>query len=160
MKKKEKEKIQLTARGFEELKKELEYRRTVKKKEINEVIRSAVDQGDLRENDEYSLALEDSYANNARIEELTDIVKNAKVVKDCKDITKVCIGHKVTLKAKNGKTLVVTLVGSTEANPTKKLISDTSPMGSAIMKKKVNEKACIKTPNGEIEYTILKIEQA
>lgn len=159
MKKTQKQKIQLTANGLEELKKELEYRRNVKRKEINEIIRSAVDDGDLSENDEYSLALEDSYANNARIEELMDIIKNSKVVKACNNIKKVCIGHKVTLKAGNGKDMVVYIVGETEGNPLKKLISSTSPIGSALMGKSVKDKVKIKTPAGEKQYTILKIEK-
>ena len=152
------QKIQLTANGLEELKKELEFRRNVKKKEINKVIRAAVEEGDLSENDEYSLALEDSLVNNARIEELTSIIKNAKVVKGCKNIKKVCIGHKVTLKDKNEKEMVVSIVGETEANPLKKLISSTSPIGSALMGKTVKDKVKIKTPVGQTEYSILKIE--
>ena len=150
--------IQLTANGLEELKKELEYRRNVKKKEINKIIRSAVEGGDLSENDEYSLALEDSLVNNARVEELMDIIKNAKVVKNCKSIKKVCIGHKVTLKSKEGKEIIISIAGETEANPFKKQVSSTSPMGSALMGKSIKDRVKIKTPAGETEYTILKIE--
>ncbi len=150
--------IQITAKGLEELKKELDHRRNVKKKEINKIIRSAIEAGDLSENDEYSLALEDSLVNNARIDELMEIIKNAKVVKDCKDIKKVCIGHKVTLKPKSGSDLVISIMGETEANPLKKQISSTSPMGSALIGKSVKDKVKIKTPAGENEYTILKIE--
>ncbi len=155
-----KEKIKLTANGLEKLKKELEYRRNVRRKEINEVIRSAVEEGDLSENDEYTLALEDSQVNNARIEELTDIIKNAEVVSSCKNTKKVCIGHKVTLKDKSGKEMSLYLVGETEANPAKKMISNTSPIGTALMGRSVKENAQIKTPAGEKEYTIEKIESA
>ncbi len=160
MKKEKKDTIQLTEKGLQELKKELEYRLNVKKKEINETIRSAVEQGDISENDEYTLALEDSYANNARIEELMGLIKNSKVVKDCKNTKKICLGHKVTLKAKNQKNLTITIVGATEANPLKKLVSNTSPMGSALIGKVVNEVVKIKTPAGETEYTVLKIEKS
>jgi transcription elongation factor GreA len=153
-----KEKIQITAKGLEELKKELEFRKNVKKKEINEVIRSAIEEGDLSENDEYSLALEDSLVNNARIDELMELIKNAKVVKNCKDIKKICIGHKVTLKSQDNKELVVSIVGETEANPLKKLVSSTSPMGSALIGRSMNDNVKIKTPAGETEYKILKIE--
>ncbi len=155
-----KKKIQLTTNGLKELKKELEYRRNVRRKEINEVIRSAVEEGDLSENDEYTLALEDAHANNARIEELTDIIKNAEVVNSCKNTKKVCIGHKVTLKDKDGKEMTLYLVGETEANPTKKMISNTSPMGTALMGKSLKEKVQIKSPAGEKEYTVEKIEGA
>ncbi len=151
-------KIQLTAKGLQELEKELEYRRDVKKKEINKIIRSAVEAGDLSENDEYSLALEDSLVNNARIDELMNIIKNAKVVKNCKNIKKICIGHKVTLKSKEGKEMILSIVGETEANPLKKLVSSTSPMGSALVGKSVKDTVKIKAPVGETEYTILKIE--
>ncbi len=159
-KKKEKQKMQLTAHGLEELKKELDYRTNVRRKEINEVIRSAVEQGDLSENDEYSLALEDSYANNARIEELTDIIKNAEIVKGCNSTKSICIGHKVTIKAGNGVDMTVQIVGDTEANPSKKKISSTSPMGSALIGKSVNDEIEIKTPAGKRKYTIMKIESS
>ncbi len=155
-----KEKIKLTTNGLEELKKELEYRRNVRRKEINEVIRSAVEEGDLSENDEYTLALEDSHANNARIAELTEIIKNAEVVNGCKSTKKVCIGHKVTLRDKGNKEMYVHLVGETEANPTEKKISNTSPMGEALMGRSLNENIQIKSPAGEREYTIKKIEAA
>ncbi len=151
--------IQLTANGLEELKKELVYRRDTKKKEINRIIRSAVEEGDISENDEYSLAMEDSMVNNARIEELMDIIKNAKVVKNCKNIKKICIGHQVTLKSSENKTITVSIVGETEANPLKKLISSTSPMGSALIGKVVKEKVKITTPAGSTEYTIIKIDK-
>ena len=153
-----KQKVQLTEHGLEELKKELDYRRNVRRKEINEVIRSAVEEGDLSENDEYTLALEDSYANNARIEELMDIIKNAEVVKGCKNTKAICIGHKVTLKGEDGSEMVVQLVGETEANPTQKKISSTSPMGSALKGKSPNEKVQINTPAGKREYEIVKVE--
>lgn len=157
---KKRQKFKLTANGLEELKKELEYRRNVRRKEINEIIRSAVEEGDLSENDEYTLALEDSHANNARIDELTDIIKNAEVVGSCKNTKTICIGHKITLKDGNGNEMVVNLVGETEANPTEKKVSNTSPMGTALMGKSVKDKVSIKTPVGEKEYTIQKIEGA
>jgi len=158
IKKKEKDTIKVTANGLEELKKELQWRRDTRRKEINEVIRSAVEQGDISENDEYTLALEDSYANNARIAELTDTIKNAEVVKNCKNTKKVCIGHTVTLKAGNGVEMVLHIVGETEANPAKKRISSTSLMGSALMGKTLNEKVEINTPAGKREYTVVKVE--
>ncbi len=158
MKNIQKQKIQLTANGLEELKKELDYRSNVRRKEINKVIRSAVEEGDLSENDEYTLALEDSYINNARIDELTDIIKNAEVVKSCKNTKKACIGHKVTLKTEKGDNMVLNIVGATEANPLEKKISNTSPMGSALMGKKVGEKINIQTPSGNKEYIVAKIE--
>jgi transcription elongation factor GreA len=158
IKKKQKDTIKVTANGLEELKKELQWRRDVRRKEINKVIRSAVEQGDISENDEYTLALEDSYANNAKIEELMDTIKNSEVVKNCKNTKKVCIGHTVTLKAGNGVEMVLHIVGETEANPREKRISNTSPMGSALMGKTLNEKVEINTPAGIKEYTILKVE--
>lgn len=158
MKNIQKQKIQLTANGLEELKKELDYRSNVRRKEINKVIRSAVEEGDLSENDEYTLALEDSYINNARIDELTDIIKNAEVVKSCKNTKKACIGHKVTLNTEKGDNMVLHIVGATEANPLEKKISNTSPMGSALMGKKVGEKINIQTPSGNKEYIVAKIE--
>lgn len=158
IKKKEKQKIQLTKQGLEKLKKELDYRLNVRRKEINEVIRSAVEEGDLSENDEYSLALEDSYANNAKIEELMDIIKNAKVVEACNNTKAICIGHKVKLKAEKGEGMEVQLVGDTEANPLQKRISTTSPMGSALMGKSVNDEVEINSPSGKRKYTIVDVE--
>lgn len=158
IKKKEKQKVQLTEHGLEELKKELDYRLNVRRKEINEVIRSAVEQGDLSENDEYSLALEDSYANNAKIEELMETIKNAEIVKNCNNTKAICIGHKVKLEGEDGTEMEVLLVGDTEANPLQKRISTTSPMGSALMGKSVKDEVEINSPSGKKKYTITGVE--
>ncbi len=155
-----KQKIQLTTAGLEKLKHELDERRNVRRKEINKILQAAIEQGDISENDQYNLALEDAMANNERIKELMDIIKNAEVSEYCGNVKKVCIGHKVTLKDKKDKELVVTIVGETEGNPLEKKISSNSPMGSALLGEKVNSTVQIKAPNGGLEYTIVKIEKA
>ncbi len=154
----EKTKTQLTPEGLQKLKEELEYRKNVKKKELSEILGSATEKGDLSENDEYNIALDDAMANEARISELIDTIKNATVVKKRKGKKIVEVGTSVTIKDKKGTEKIFHIVSEVEANPTERKISDTSPIGKGLIGKSINDKVHIDTPNGSEDYTITKIE--
>jgi transcription elongation factor GreA len=140
------------------LKKELEFRKNVRKKEINDILSAAIEKGDLSENDEYNMALEESLSNDSRIDELGEIIKNAQVLEACPNTDTICLGHTVTIKSDDNKELTVTLVGDTEANPLEKKISSTSPMGKELYGKSKGDKIKITTPAGETQYTIVSIK--
>jgi transcription elongation factor GreA len=111
-------------------------------------------QGDLRENDGYSMAVEEQHINEQKIAELRDKIKNARVIKDL-DKSQVGLGDIVTLR--NSKVITYEITSEDDANPLEGKISHKSPIGMAIMGKKVGETIEIKTPKGVTEYTIEKI---
>ncbi|HAM37638.1 MAG: Transcription elongation factor GreA [candidate division WS6 bacterium GW2011_GWC1_36_11] len=142
---------QTTLSGFKKLKDELVKRETELRSKIADTINEMRNQGDLKENDGYAMALESQYVNEERILELKEKIKTTKIVKDKrKDI--VGVGDIVTLK--NGKTVKYEITGEDDANPLEGKISYLSPIGKAIMGKKLNAKIIISTPAGNTEYTI------
>jgi transcription elongation factor GreA len=142
---------QTTLSGFKKLKEELMQRESELRTKIADTINEMRNQGDLKENDGYAMALENQYVNEERILELKEKIRTAQVIKDKrKDI--VGIGDTVTLK--NGKTVKYEITGEEEANPLEGKISHLSPIGKAIMGKKLNAKVMISTPKGDIEYTV------
>jgi transcription elongation factor GreA len=144
----------LTAQGKKELElelKELKRRRLGVAKKIAE----ARDFGDLSENAEYDVAREEQGLVETRISEIEDILLNTEVIKRGSK-SKVALGNKVILKA-GKKSLIYTIVGPVEADPTEGRISDKSPIGGAIFGKKVGEKAHVVTAKGRITYEIVSI---
>ena len=122
---------------------------------VADKIADARDFGDLSENAEYDSAREEQGLLESRIAEIEDILLNAELIKATKS-TKVVLGSKVELK--NGKTSTVySVVGPVEADPLEGKISNESPLGEALMGKKVGETATINTPKGEITYEIVSL---
>jgi len=142
---------QTTLSGFKKLKDELVKRETELRAKIADTINEMRNQGDLKENDGYAMALENQYVNEERILELKEKIRTAKVVKD-QNKSVVGIGDTVTLK--NGKAVKYQITGEEEANPLEGKISHLSPIGQAIMGKKLKTKITITTPMGATEYTI------
>jgi transcription elongation factor GreA len=150
------EKAPITKNGFEKLKKELERLKNVSIPENIRDIEIARGHGDLSENAEYSEAREQQETLESRIDELEDIVKNASVIKKLTSQEFIDLGCEVEVESK-GKTRLFTIVGSNEAKPEEGLISNESPVGRAIIGKKVGDSARVLTPAGEIIYKVLKI---
>ena len=111
--------------------------------------------GDLSENAEYDSAREEQGLVESRIAEIEDILLNAELIKASKS-SKVILGSKVELKT-GKKTVTYSVVGPVEADPLEGKISNESPIGVALMGKKVGDSVTIKTPKGEISYEIVKI---
>ena len=146
--------FRLTQAGVDELKAEREAligRRT----EIADSIRTARELGDLSENAEYQAARADQERNDNRVSEIDTILNNLEVIKKSTG-SKVQLGSVVTLKgAKNSKEFQV--VGTVEADPLNGKISDESPIGQALIGKKVGEEVEIKTPAETTTYTVAAI---
>lgn len=145
---------QITEEGKQELEAELEELKS-RRGGIADKIAEARDFGDLSENAEYDSAREEQGLVESRIAEIEDILLNAEIIK-AKKGSKVSLGSKVELKT-GKKSAAYTVVGPVEADPLEGKISNESPIGLALMGKKVGDKATIKTPKGEIEYEIVKI---
>ena len=133
--------IVLTYEGLEKLEKELEFLKTVKRKEVAEKIKQALAFGDLSENSEYDEAKNEQAQMESRIVQLENMLKNAKVIDDDEVSTDVVsLGSKVkVLDVEYDEEIEYVLVGSTEANPTEFRISDESPVGKALLGKKVGD---------------------
>lgn len=143
-----------TRKGLDKLIEEVKYRENELRKKIATQLSEMRSQGDLRENDGYSMAVEEQHINEQKIAELKEKIKNAKVIKDL-DKSQVGLGDIVTLK--NSKVITYEITSEDDANPLEGKISHKSPIGRAIMGKKVGEKVNITTPKGVTEYTIEKI---
>lgn len=149
-------KIYLTRDGLAELKKEYEDLTSVRRPEVLSRVTQARSQGDLSENAEYVAAREDLSFIDGRIDELEELLKQAILISETRSSHMVKLGSKVTLHH-NGKKDEYTVVGEWEADPTEKKISHKSPLGQALIGKKVGEKVEVEAPAGRILYTIKHI---
>lgn len=145
---------QLTIDGKNELERELAELKS-QRAGIAEKIANARDYGDLSENAEYDAAREEQVQVESRIAEIEDILLNASLIKAA-TTSKVTVGNTVELKT-GGKTVTYTVVGPVEADPLEGRISNESPIGLALMDKKMGDKVTITTPRGDVAYEIVKI---
>jgi transcription elongation factor GreA len=149
----------LTRDGYEKLIKELEYLKSVKRKELSKAIGEARAHGDISENAEYEAAKDAQGLNEKRIFELENTLATSQILDDThmsKD--EVLIGATVRLKdAKSGEELEYTLVAEEEADYSQGKISVSSPVGSGLLSLKVGDTAEIKVPAGVLKYKVLKI---
>lgn len=145
---------QLTPQGKTELENELGELKS-RRGEIAEKIANARDYGDLSENAEYDAARDEQVQVESRISEIEEILQNTSIIK-ATTTSHVAVGNKVELKV-GGKTVSYTIVGPVEADPLEGKISNESPIGQALMDKKVGQKVSITTPKGNVEYEIIKI---
>jgi transcription elongation factor GreA len=149
--------IQLTKTGFEKLKQELEELKTKTKEEVLKRLNQARSMGDLSENSAYSSAKEELNLVEGRIAELEEILKNAKIVEEVQDKTTVQLGSSVVVEI-NGKKEKFEIVGEFEADPLNKKLSHTSPIGKALVGKKMGEWVEVEVPAGKIRYKIVEIQ--
>lgn len=149
-------KIYLTKDGLSELKKEFEELTNTRRPEVLARVSAARNLGDLSENAEYSAAREDLSFIDGRIDELEELLRQAILITDSRNNHMVKLGSRVTLHHK-GKKEVYTLVGEWEADPKEKKISHESPLGKALIGKRVGEKVEVEAPAGKILYTIRHI---
>jgi len=155
----------LTAEGLAKLEKELEELRTVKRVQNSERIKVAISYGDISENSEYDDAKNEQAFIEGRILELEQMVSTAIIIDDKGKKKKgvVGLGSKVLIEDldpedEEDKEQEYSVVGTTEADPFAGKISNESPLGAAILGKKVNTVVTVRTPTGEHEYKILKVK--
>lgn len=153
--------VLLTKEGLEKLEAELEHLKSVKRQEVAERIKQAIAFGDISENSEYEDAKNEQAFIEGRIAILEKTLKNARLMEECDIRTDVVsLGSKITLKELNsGREVVVTLVASVESKLKDGKISDESPVGKAVMGRKVNDEVEVEAPAGIIKYKIIKVEK-
>ena len=152
----------LTYEGLKKLEDELQDLKVVKRKEVADKIKEAREQGDLSENAEYDAAKDEQRDIEARIEEIEKILKNAEVVvEDEVDLDTINIGCKVKiLDMEYNEELEYKIVGSTEANSLKGKISNESPVGKALLGRKLGDIATVETQAGTLKYKVLEIQRS
>jgi transcription elongation factor GreA len=155
----EKETI-LTPEGLRKLEEELEFLKSVKRKEVAERIKQAKDFGDLSENSEYEDAKNEQAFTEGRILTVEAMLRNAKVI-DNHDIRSdvVTIGCTLRLLDETGEELTFTIVGSPEADPAHDKISNESPVGQAVLGRRKGDTVTVKAPAGALKYTIKAIKR-
>ncbi len=151
----------LTQEGYNNLEKELEKLKTETRYEIAERIKVALGFGDLSENSEYDEAKNAQAANEIKIAELEEKIKYAKIIDESEIDTKtVQVGNVVrVLDMEFNEEMEYTIVGSTEVDLSQNKISNESPIGSALLGKKVKEVVDVQAPAGILKFKILAIKK-
>lgn len=154
-------KIRMSAEGFKDLEKQLEYLKNVRRAEVAQKLKEARSFGDLSENAEYDAAKDEQRDIEARIEEIEKILKNAEVVvEDEVDSDKINIGCKVdVLDLEYDEEIEFQIVGSTEANSLEGKISNESPVGKALIGAHKDDIVDVETPAGIMQYKVLSIQR-
>ena len=151
----------LTYAGLKKYEDELADLKVVKRREIAQKIKEAREQGDLSENAEYDAAKDEQRDIELRIEELEKLLKNAEVVvEDEIELDKISVGCEVKVyDVEFEEEMTFKIVGSTEANSLENRISNESPVGRALIGKRVGETGVVETQAGDIEYKVLDIKR-
>src|SRR3989339_1804086 len=149
-------KTQLTQKGFDDLKIEHEDLLKNKKPKAIERLSKARSMGDLSENSEYSAAKEELAFVEGRVQEIEAILKTVEVVENHASGNKIEVGTSVTVEI-DGKKELFQIVGEFEADPMNKKLSQTSPIGQALVGKKAGDWVEVKVPAGKIKYKIVEI---
>ena len=149
--------IYLTIEGLDEIKKELEHLKLVKRPEVINSLKDARALGDLSENAEYDAARAEQSEVENKIAQLTAMIENAKVIEQVGN-DEVSIGNTVEIEyVEDGDKETYMIVGSTEADPFENKISNESPIAQAIFGKKVGDVAEVTSPNGQYSVKIVTI---
>ncbi len=153
--------IKITDDGLKKLNEELENLKTVGRADIAEKIKIARGYGDLSENSEYDEAKNEQAKIEARIAEIEAMLKNVEIIEDVKGKAKsVMIGVKVkVLDTEYGDESVYKVVGSTESDPREGKISDESPVGKALLGRKIGDEVTVEAPGGEFKLKIIDISK-
>lgn len=148
----------LTEEGYQKLQEELEDLRTRKRQEIANRLHEAMEGGELIENAEYEDAKNEQAFVEGRISELEILLANARVITDKEQSETVQVGAKVTVQEEGNEPEVYEIVGAAEANPRTGRISNESPLGKALLGRKVGDRVHVEAPAGSFTVQVLKIE--
>ncbi len=149
--------VLLTKEGHLKLKKELEQREGELRKKYQETLNQMRSQGDLKENDGYTMAVDDFQSNEERILDIRKMLENAVIVQKKKSST-VELGSHVSIECKGGIVRKYQIVGEDETNPLEGKISYKSPFGSSLLGMKKGGKVTIDTPSGKMECKVVDVE--
>ena len=149
----------VTEEGLKKLKDELEYLKTEERANVTKLIGEAKSFGDLSENSEYDAAKNKEAEVEMRIRQIEEILKNVKIISDNDiDTSKVTLGCRVRIFDRTyNEEFIYKIMGEQECDPINDIISNTSPVGQALMNKKVNDVVVVDVPDGKLELEVLEI---
>lgn len=153
--------VVLTQKGLKKIEDELEFLKTIRRREVADRIKQAISFGDISENSEYDEAKNEQAQVEERIMKLEGMLKKARVI-DEDEITldQVSIGTTVQVRDMEfDEILEYTIVGSAEADPYELRISNESPVGRALLGKKIGDIVDVQIPDGFTQYEVLNIEK-
>ena len=151
-----------TKQGYQDLVDELKYLKLTRREEIKEQIAVARGFGDLSENAEYDEARNEQAKVEARIQELDALIENAEIIDETNmDVRSISLGSVVKLYDEDfEEEITYSIVGSNQADPLEKKISDQSPIGRALMGKKAGDTVTVTAPAGELHFKVLEVTRA
>jgi transcription elongation factor GreA len=151
--------VPMTRDGLERLEKELEQLRSVRRPEVAERIHAAKELASAQNNAEYEEAKNEQAFVEGRIMTLEHLIQNASVIDEeaAHNASRIQLGSKVSLDSNDGKTMAYTIVGPAEARPTEGLISHESPVGKALLGKRVGDEVQVSVPRGVLKLTVKSI---
>lgn len=157
----EEKKSIITAAGLKELEEELEDLKANKRKEVSRKIKEAREQGDLSENAEYDAAKNEQRDIEAKIAQIEKILWEVEVIdEDSIDTDSISVGCVVAVHSVDfDEDMTFKIVGSAEAKPFENIISNESPVGSALIGHRVGDMVGVEAPSGLMEYEVLSIEK-
>jgi len=157
----QKNEILLTQEGYDKLEEEVEFLKTVRRKEVAERIKVAISFGDLSENAEYDEAKNEQAQVEERIMKLENMIRKAVIIDESQiDLNVVTIGSIVKVNdVEFDEEVEYTIVGSAEADPYDGKISNESPVGRALLGKTVGEEVDVQVPDGIAKFKILEIRR-
>ncbi len=149
----------LTREGFDKLQQELEYLRTVKRKEVAERLHEAMEGGELIEDAEYEAAKNEQAFVEGKIHDLEMLLANARVIDPSLSKSEfIQVGRKVTIQEGSNDPEAYTIVGPAEANPRLGRISNESPLGRALLEHRAGDEVKVEAPDGSFMVKVLKVE--
>ena len=148
----------LTPEGKKKLEEELEHLRTVRRPEITEHLRSAIEEGDITENAGYEETKREQAFVEGRIRDIEAILANAQVLEEGAQRDIVSLGRRVTVREEGHEPETYQIVGRAEADPWQGRISNESPLGRALLGRRVKERIEVQTPGGLARFEIIAIE--
>lgn len=150
--------VYLTIEGMQDLRQELDHLVSVKRPALAERLHKAIQQGDLSENADYITAKEEQGFLEGRIQQIEMVLRNAVLIQESGPTDRVTLGRHVTVVEEGEDELETFLiVGPAEANPIGGKVSNESPMGQALMGRRVGDTVTVKAPGGEIVFHITEI---
>jgi transcription elongation factor GreA len=148
----------LTKDGLKKLEEELNFLRTVRRSQVAERLHDAQEDGELIENAEYEDAKNEQAFVEGRILTLESMLSSAVLIDSSRPAGVVSLGSKITIKEPGSKPEVFTLVGAAEANPKSGLISNESPLGKALLGRKIGDDVKVNAPSGTLSFRVVAID--
>ncbi len=150
--------VYLTAEGYKKLEEELNNLRNVRRQEVAMRLREAMEGGELIDNAEYEAAKNEQAFVEGRILELEHLLAQAQVIEHTEPSEVVEIGSTVVVREGNRKPETFKIVGAAEANPKEGLISNESPLGKALLQKRVGDIVDVNAPDGVLRFRVVEIK--